>query len=135
MVLWDLDGIHVFAAINWLSGCFCGVSTGCSFQRAMPFILQWFESISEIRGDAVLAEEVVAPVLSETWVEVPQRRCALRQKMQRVSGEVDQFCVHCHMWLNGSFQWQEHIFGRKHRKNLSNSPYFTATAGEVPDRG
>ena len=101
----------------------------------MPLILQWFESIGEIRGDAVLAEEVLPPVLSETWVEVPQRRCALRQKMQRVSGEVDQFCVHCHMWLNGSFQWQEHIFGRKHRKNLSDSPYFTATAWEVPDRG
>jgi len=83
----------------------------------MPFILQWFESIIEIRGDAVLAEEVLPLVLSETWVKVPRRRSSLRQKMQRVSGEVDQFCVHCHMWLNGSFQWQEHILGKKHRKN------------------
>ena len=38
--------------------------------------------------------------------------------MRRVSGEEVQFCDHCHMWPNCSFQWQEHILGRKHRKKF-----------------
>ena len=28
------------------------------------------------------------------------------------------WCKHCEMWLNGLDQWEGHLIGKKHRKNL-----------------
>ena len=37
-----------------------------------------------------------------------------------VDGNPDgQYCEHCEMWINGPTQWEDHLIGKKHKKNKS----------------